>query len=445
MYKNLFKTLSIVLISVVVLFAFQACKNVNGNEDPPVITAGGDEVRSGKERNTEPTIPDGDLDTLAEGNGTFAYELYRELRQEGKNLFCSPYSISAALAMAYAGARGETENQMAGTLHYQLPQERLHPAFNFLDLELESRGQGSSGADGEGFRLNIVNATWGQKDYAFLSSFLDTLAVHYGAGLRILDFAADTENSRLTINQWVEEQTETRIKDLIPPGGIDGSTRLVLTNAIYFNAAWAIPFEENDTETGIFHLIDGSTTAVPMMNVYAIEGEKGEAAKAMEAAEYQALELPYEGGELSMLAIVPFEGKFDAVEQQLSHAFVQTVTGALSAGGVMVKMPKFSYESGFELKEKLIALGMEDAFSGAADFSGITEGGGLAIKEVIHKAFVAVNEAGTEAAAATAVVFFESSGEGAFTVNLDRPFIYLIRDIETGAVLFLGRVMNPGA
>jgi serpin B len=225
----------------------------------------GDVLESDRERITSPDVSTGQQASLVEGNSAFAFKLYQALKEEEGNLFYSPYSISAALAMTYAGARGETAEQMANTLHFLLDQNKLHPAFNWLDAELASRGEGAEGKDGEGFRLNVVNAIWGQKDYEFLSSFLDILAENYGAGLRILDFMTETEKSRLAINDWVSDQTEGRIEDLIPQGALGELTRLVLTNAIYFNAAWAYPFDEDMTADGQFYLPDGGQVSVPMM------------------------------------------------------------------------------------------------------------------------------------------------------------------------------------
>jgi len=227
--------------------------------------AAGEVLKSDKERITSPDVSTSEQALLVEGNSAFAFELYQALKGEEGNLFYSPYSISLALAMTYAGARGETAQQMAATLQFMLEQERLHPAFNWLDAELAKRGEGAEGKDGEGFRLNIVNAIWGQKDYEFLPDFLDVLAENYGAGLRILDFITETEKSRLTINDWVSDQTEGRIEDLIPQGAIDALTRLVLTNAIYFNAAWEYPFDEDMTADGPFYLLDGGQVIVPMM------------------------------------------------------------------------------------------------------------------------------------------------------------------------------------
>jgi len=355
------------------------------------------------------------------------------------NLFYSPHSISLALAMTVAGARGETERQMADTLHFTLPQDRLHPAFNRLDLELAQRGEGAEGKDGEGFRLHIVNAIWGQEGYEFLSEFLDVLAENYGAGLRVLDFAGAPEESRVTINEWVSDQTENRIEDLIPPGAIDPSTRLVLTNAIYFNAAWAEPFEPDLTEDGPFYLLDGREVSVPMMRQMASFGYA-------EGEGVQAVELPYDGRELSMVILLPDAGEFDTFESVLDGGRVDRMVKNLAHRQVALAMPRFEFESGFSLVDALTALGMPDAFSGAADFSGMTGTRDLSIRDVIHKAFVSVDEAGTEAAAATAVIMGEAAmQEEPVEVTVDRPFIFVIRDIETGTVLFVGRVVDPGA
>jgi serpin B len=388
-------------------------------------------------------IKDGSLSeqaSLVEGNSAFAFELYQALKGEEGNLFYSPYSISLALAMTYAGARNETAEQMADILHFILEQDRLHPAFNWLDAELASRDEGAEGKDGEGFRLNIVNAIWGQKDYEFLTEFLDVLAENYGAGLRILDFINETEKSRLIINDWVSNQTEGRIEDLIPPGEIDVLTRLVLTNAIYFNAAWEYPFDEDMTTDGPFYLLDGGQVSVPMM-------KQTESFGYTKGKRYQAVELQYDGGELSMVILLPEAGNFEAFEEGLQAQQVDAIINDLQDTRVTLTMPQFEFDSEFRLNDTLAEMGMRDAFSpGDADFSGMTGNRELYISAVLHKAFVAVDEAGTEAAAATAVIMKRTAVlEPPVQVTIDRPFIFLIRDIETGAVLFVGRVMNPGA
>jgi len=390
-----------------------------------------------KQRVTAPDVAPSDLADLVNGNSAFAFDLYQALAEEDGNLFCSPYSISLALAMTYAGARGETEHQMADALHFILSQDHLHPAFNALDLELARRGESAKGKDSEGFRLNIVNAIWGQEGYKFLSEFLDALAENYGAGLRPLDFVNAPEESRVAINDWVSEQTEGRIEDLIPKGIIDALTRLVLTNAIYFNAAWSDPFEPELTGHGTFHLLDGSEVTAPMM-------QQTESFGYAEGEGYQAVELPYDGHELSMVILLPEAGGFETFEGSLDAERVAAIVKELAHKRVALTMPKFEFESSFSLKDTLAAMGMAVAFSGGADFSGMSGNRDLFIAEVIHKAFVSVDEAGTEAAAATAVVMrLTAAPEKPIEVTLDRPFVFLIRDIETGSILFVGRVVNP--
>jgi len=403
-------------------------------------------AQSDEERVTSPDVTDEQLNALIEGNRTFAFNLYRQLREEKDgNIFYSPYSISVALAMTYAGAAGETEQQMADALHFQLPQDELHPAFNHLDLLLESRAESDEGNEnGEGeddkdFRLHITNALWGQKDYGFLDDFLDTLARNYGAGMRLVDFASAPEAARLRINEWVSEQTEGRIEDLIPSGAIDTLTRLVLTNAIYFNAAWAQPFEEENTEDGTFTLLDGSEVTVPMMHQTTNYGYAT-------SDDVQLVELPYDGGKLSMVILLPDEGSFEAFEADLTAERIDALLSELSYRRVALEMPKFEFESEFGLTDTLREMGMPIAFSSDANFSGMTGDRDLFITDVVHKAFVSVDEEGTEAAAATAVMMGRTSlPEEPVEVSLDRPFLFGIRDRETGALLFFGRMMEPSS
>ncbi len=420
------KGISILLVSAILLGLLGCTQAVSGQV-----------LQSDKPRNTSPAVDESDLVTLVDGNSAFAFDLYQVLRQTGTNLFYSPYSISEALAMTYAGARGETEKDMAEALNFTLSQGRLHPAFNSLDLQLKQRGEGAKGKDDEGFRLHVVNAIWGQKDYEFLEEFLDVLAQNYGVGLRILDFINETEQSRVTINDWVSEQTEERIKDLIPQGVINHLTRLVLTNAIYFNAAWQYPFNENATSDGLFHLIDGSDVTVPMMRQTEFFSYK-------EGTDYQAVELPYDGKELSMVILLPKPGQFDTFEAKLDAESFESIIDKLETHEVALTMPKFEYESSFGLKPALITLGMGVAFTEDADFSGMNGGRDLLIQDVLHKAFVSVDEAGTEAAAATAVIVgLTSAPVQPVEVRIDRPFIFLIRDIPTDSIIFIGRVLNP--
>jgi len=396
-------------------------------------------LQSEKPRITSPEVNESDLITTVRGNGEFAFDLYQTLKEADGNLFYSPYSISQALAMTYAGARGETERQMSDALHFALSQNHLHPTFNGLDIELGKRGEGAQGKDEEGFRLNIVNAIWGQEDYKFLAEFLDVLAENYGAGLRVLDFINAPEESRITINDWVSEQTEGRIKDLIPEGAIDALTRLVLTNAIYFNAAWKFPFNEDATADAPFYLLDGGEVIAPMMT-------QTESLGYAEGDGYQAVELLYDGSELSMVIILPGDGQFETFESSLDYEMVEDIISDLGNQQVNLTMPKFEFESEFSLKKALTAMGMPVAFSTDADFSGMTGNRDLFIDAVLHKAFVSVDEAGTEAAAATAVIMTLTAVPAPpVEVTVDRPFIFLLRDIETGTILFVGRVVNPSA
>jgi serpin B len=393
-------------------------------------------VKSDKQRITSPIASQADLAAVVDGNNTFAFDVYQQIKGD-ENVFFSPYSISLALAMTYAGARGDTAQQMANTLHYTLPQELLHPALNSLDIELSQRGQGAKGKDEKGFRLNIVNAIWGQKGYAFLQEFLDILAENYGAGIRTLDFINAPEPSRVTINDWVSDQTEGKIKDLIPPGAIDAMTRLVLTNAIYFNAAWQFPFEKDATADGTFHLLSGSEVTVPMM-------KQTKSFAYTEGDDYQAVELPYDGSELSMVILLPQPGQFTTFERSLDASKVDGIIASLASKRVALTMPKYEFTSDFSLKKALSAMGMPVAFTDSADFSGMDGKRDLYISDVIHKAFVSVDEVGTEAAAATAVIMTTTSLPlNVVDVTIDRPFIFLIRDIQTGAILFLGHVTNP--
>ena len=380
---------------------------------------------------------DAETAELVVGNSAFAFDLYQRVREEQDgNLFYSPYSISLALAMTYAGARGETEQQMATTMHYTLPQERFHPAFNALDTALTSCGDDK---DKDAFQLNIASAIWGQEGYKFLPTFLDTLAENYGAGLRTLDFVNKTEAARQTINDWVSEQTEEKIQDLIPKGMLDPMVRLVLTNAIYFNGKWVLPFEKNNTRDEAFTLLNSDTVSVPMMSqIGNFEYAEGNG--------YQAVELPYRDSNVAMLFILPEAGRFEEIEGMFSAGSVIAITEDLTPQQVRLFVPKFTFESEFNLSETLIQMGMPAAF-GNADFSGMTGNRDLFISDVVHKAFVAVDEEGTEAAAATAVIMKLGASmiEDAILMKLDRPFLFLVRDNDTGTILFIGRVLNPEA
>ena len=407
---------------------------------PSAPDAGVTPVQSQAQRVSSPDVPGDDLQSLVAGNNAFAFDLYHALQAEADNLFFSPYSVSTALAMTYAGARGETARQMADTLHFTLSQDRLHSAFNALDLQIAPDGEDEdAGAEEKDFTLNVANSLWGQQDYAFLPEFIDLLAENYGAGMRLVNFA-DSEPTRKTINDWVSEQTEDRIKDLIPQGAITSYTRLVLANAIYFDASWLHPFDEALTREGTFNLLDGGQVSVPMMAASEPMG-----LLYARGTGYQAVDLPYVGDRASMTIIVPDSGNFADFEAALNADQVEAILTSLERKSVALTLPKFSYELNVSMKDTLEDMGMPDAVTcGIADFSGMDGARELCITGVFHKAFVAVDEAGTEAAAATAVVMGRTSMPMIdVELTVDRPFIYLIRDTETGSILFLGRVLAP--
>jgi serpin B len=398
------------------------------------------EVRSSKPHMTSPQVTPAQLHQLAADNNTFAFQLYQRLRANKGNLFLSPYSISTALAMTYAGARGQTAREMADTLRFYLPPEELHPAFNALGMELASRGAGAMGRRGKPFRLHIANAMWALTGHPFLPSFLDLLSQQYDAGVRLLDFARDPEACRVTINDWVSQETEQKIAELVPRGILDHATAFVLTNAIYFDAAWLQPFAAEATGPESFYLLGGRQITVDMMHKTAefayTEGEN-----------YQALDLPYSGNELAMLILLPASGRFDEFDSSCDAAHVGPIIAKLGLRRVMLTMPKFKFESAFSLKQTLSDMGMRTAFMfPAADFSGMDGEHVIYLTAVLHKALVRVDEEGTEAAAATAVVGrMGGAGPSARPIEFtaDRPFIFLIHDRKTGAILFLGRVLDP--
>jgi serpin B len=295
-----------VIFATIVLFGLVACVG-------PVQA---DVLRSSKPRVTSPAVDPTDVISLVAGNSDFAFGLYRALKDTDSNIFYSPSSISEALAMTYGGARGETEKQMAAALQFKLSQDKLHAAFDSLDLALSKRGQSAEGQDEKGFRLHVVNAIWGQQGFKFTPQYLDLLAQNYGAGLRILDFIKSPDPSRQTINSWVSDQTEGKIKDLLPQGSITDLTRLVLTNAIYFNLAWQSQFQKGATTDGKFVLLDESQVTVPMMHQQKSFGyAHGE--------DYQVVELPYDGNELSMVILLPKADRFKNFESALSTEQVE--------------------------------------------------------------------------------------------------------------------------
>ncbi len=392
-------------------------------------------------RDLDPRVGDDELAELVRGNSQLAADLFGKLaaRSQG-NVFFSPHSISMALAMTYPGARGATASQMKTALRFTLPDPALHRAFNALDLSLQK----ASSKDGN-VQLDVTNAVWGQQGHQFVPAYLDLLAQDYGAALYLLDFASAPEPSRSTINAWVAARTKDKIKDLLPPGAVSETTRLVLTNAVYFYGRWLRTFDRAATHEQDFTTGSGRVVRVPMMSLDVSDHLKLPYAE--EAGQYQALELPYTGQRLAMLVLLPAEARYEAFERSLDGVRLAAITNALSDTPLAeVQLPRFEFTSdSISLKPLLSALGMADAFApGVADFSGIDGSRELFVQDVVHKAFVSVDENGTEAGAATGVI----SGVTAMPPQgkrfvADRPFVFLIRDRQTGAVLFIGRITNP--
>jgi serpin B len=394
------------------------------------------------------------IKVLVKGNNEFGCALYGRLGRAGENLFLSPYSISTALGMTYAGARGETEKQMAKVLCFELPQEKLHATFKGLAEGLKARAEAK-----KAYELSVANALWGQKGIALQKEFVELTQANYGAGLRDVDFAGATEASRQTINAWVEKETRDKIKELLKPGILTAQTRLVLTNAIYFKGQWETAFDKKETQEAPFTLAvpAAQEAPAPKMNVPLMH-RKGTFGF-WETDGLQVLELPYKGRDLSMVIILPTVPTTQ--EREMRHAWrleayaeLEKTTTALQLGKwleamrqqeVEVCLPRFKVTSEFSLGEPLTSMGMTDAFSvEKADFSGMTRTEHLFISAVVHKAFVEVNEEGTEAAAATGVVLeLKMAREPPPMFRADHPFVFLIREVKTGSILFMGRVMDP--
>jgi len=378
----------------------------------------------------------GEADRAAavDDNNSFAIDLYSRLRAQGGNLFFSPESISTALAMTYAGARGKTAQQMAQTLHFTLPPDRLNPAMGALLNDLN--------AAHAGYQLRVANALWAQQGYAFLPAFLEITQRSYGAALNHVDFKDAVATAR-QINQWVEQKTENRIRNLIEPGALGADTRLVLANAIYFKGDWERQFDKTRTQQEDFHLSASQTIKAPLMHR---EGSFNY----FDGGRFQALEIPYKSGELSMVVLLPNQvDGLSSLEQAITPSNAhQWLTQLRRVPSVVLTLPRFTLTQQFQLSGVLAQMGMPRAFNrDQADFSGMTKERELFISAVIHKAYVDVNEQGTEAAAATGVQMTAALARREppppIVFRADHPFVFLIRDNRSGAILFMGRVTNP--
>jgi serpin B len=422
----------ILLLSAMV---FPACGNSSVTPSVDGSGSSASEIRSNLSRITSPGVSAADATQLAEDNLAFGVDLYGQLRAANSgNFIFSQTSISLALAMLYGGAANNTASQMATAMHFTLPPERLHPAFNALDLALVALP--SDGGAGF-FQLSIANSTWVQVGFTFLPSYLDLLAEDYGAGLFVENFVSAPETARADINNWVSNQTQKMIPQLFDPGTIDSSTRLVLADAVYFHGDWLIPFGTS-SPNGTFHAPAGDVS-VPMMSVSDMTN-----ATMWSGTGFSAAALGYAGGTTSMVLLVPDAGTLDAFEQGLTATGLGAMLTPQQAANGRLTMPRFKFSTPSPLNGVLEALGMTDAFDPAlADFSGMDGSRDLSVGTVIHKAIIAVDESGTTAAAATGVsVTAETVLQGP-TLTVDRPFLFFIRHEPTGTILFQGRVVDP--
>ncbi len=405
---------------------------------PGDVTVAGMLVASDLDRD-DPAASAADVEQVAAGLRAFAAELYAEMVGEG-NMVYSPVSVYTALAMTYAGATGTTADEMAALLGDEISFDAFHSAMNALDQALTARNHEATESEGA-VEMSVANSLWGQKGMVFESPFLDLLARDYGSGMRIVDFidSSAREEARLAINDWVAGETNDRIEDLIQQGVLDDLVRLVLVNAVYLDAAWQTPFEEAATTDDPFVLLDGSEISTETMHQQlTVPYGVGEG--------WQAVRIPYAGNELGMLVVLPDKGRYEQVEDSLSLGLLDTVSGALSLEPVMLSLPKWEIRTQIGLVPPLQALGLNEATSAAADFSGMTGARDLFISDVVHEAWISADEAGTEAAAATAVIMSLTAVPlEPISFTVDRPFIFVLEDIETGSILFMGRVVDPGS
>ena len=417
-------------------------ESTSGDEEEAAMGESSEtDVQKSAKKRLEPS--DVDAETLRKLGGnirSFGFDLYAELTasRADENLVYSPYNLSTVLAMIYAGADGETADQMKGALGFELAEPKLHRAVNALDRRVTATGKS---AESEGDRVETANGLWAQKKMALRPAFLDTLATNYGAGVQNVDYRTSSESARQRINEWVAEKTNDKIRNLLPKGSIDRQTRLVLTAAIYFRGQWSTPFEAEQTDKADFANLSGETTRVDMMHNRQRQGYGFAKGKG-----FRAVELPYTSGEYSMVVLLPNEGKFGKVEGRLGGEMAGKLFEKFRPTPVDLRLPKFKVTGRFSGREALSGLGMARAFTPDADFSGISAEEELFVDDVLHKAYLSVDEKGTEAAAASAGTMSVTGmmpGEKEFeTVTVDRPFIVMIRHMPTDAVLFVGRVVN---
>lgn len=366
---------------------------------------------------------------IATANNAFAFDMYSTIKSDVENIFFSPYSIFIAMAICYDGAEGSTKEQISNVFYYPLSKPVLEGSTKEMIDTINS--------DNDAYDLETANALWVLEEYPLNEQYVFNAENYYDGMITPLDFGGQPEESRLIINSWVEKKTNDKIKDLLAERSIDGNTRLIITNAVYFNGKWLQEFEEAGTRKKVFYLSDGQEKKVDTM--YAIETYNyGKDKNA------QILELPYKGDDISMYIILPSKNNIEEFENDLTLGYYNELKDNLNSDEVKILLPKFTFEARAELNEPLQDMGIVDAFdSSMADFSGISASDGLSISEVIHQAYIGVNEKGTEAAAATGIVMEDSLPYYKYEFTADHPFMFFIEDKRTGCILFMGKVENP--
>ncbi len=402
-------------------------------DEPPMPPAGVELRRSTLPYQSDPTVSTVDFDALQAAHRTFALNLYRQVAAStapDQNLLLSPYSVSTILAMIYAGAQGNTAIELGAVLGFDAAPGALHPAMNELAGRLRALGDSSE------LRLSTLDVLWLRRDVSVEPAFLDVLGQQYDSGLYLVDFAGDAEGARVAINDWASNQTGGHVTDLLPPGAIDSRTQLALSNAIYLAAPWEYRFERANTLDVSFTLPNGTQVTVPMMLQ---EAEF----PYLFATDYQAVELPYASTPVSLVAVVPTTGDLPQLEASFDDARLAEIVDGLAAasGYFYLGLPKFSFQSAVDLGPPLEQLGVVDAFSPTADFSGISTTTQLYIQTALQQAYIGVDEDATVAGAATGEVFTTVGATP--SLHLNRPFLFFIYDRGTGTVLFIGRVASP--
>jgi len=432
------RIVSVIAATALVVAACGSSGSPSTTEEPPITNSPGTEPFVAGElisldlpRET-PQVGEADLRSVVAGDIALGLALFEAIAADD-NAMISPYSIATALSMLYPGAAGSTADEIADVLRLEVDEATLGAVRASIDAALlESQALGPDD-DREPFTIRPANSAWGQGGFPFNEDYLEVLARAYGAGLRVADFANDPEGSTEVINSWVEEATENRIEDLIPPGTINDLTRLVLVNAIWFKANWANKFDPAQTAPGSFTLLDGSTVTVPLMHT---------SSTGLYAAtdKFTAVRLPY-AGDAAMIVVLPPEGTSPSeLAASLTPADLDIDFGSFQLD---LTMPSFEFETDVGLKDALQAIGMVEAFTANADLSGITDAAQLFVQDALHKSFIALDENGTEAAAATALIVGLTSAPPPASFAADRPFLFWIEHGSTGEMLFLGQVTNP--